>query len=177
MIAALACGPKNASDGDAGQEGPDAEALQPNASASERTLSERVRFEGTAFDVSLLRKPAKEAPIVIDEIGTPFYDNDVYVSIKGAGSDSLFFSRHFTKADFQAYVPETAYKVAVLQGMNLSDPATSPEGFMLTAQVGEPGLEGEGATFSVCITRSGNVVIKPIENTISLPSDEEELSE
>lgn len=172
LVLFASCGSKAESDTATEATDKDGSTVEIHNSAGPRLETKSYKIGGQTYTVTLQRQPAQNAPTVTDDFGTVFYDNDVRISIKPESADSLIFDRHFTKADFQDFIPKNLYSVSVLHGMAFSTDAKEKNRIVFGAQVGEPGLEGEGPTFAVSISLNGEVGISPVEDDISLSTSD-----
>ncbi|MBR1387238.1 MAG: DUF4738 domain-containing protein [Alloprevotella sp.] len=168
-FALVACGPKSNGNADASGSGESAEASEPNPSSSPQTQTQTYTLAGKPYAVELQRQPAKNEPTVTDEFGTVFYDSEVWVRIKATPADSTLFEHRFTKSDFRSHIPAAVYDRFVLHGMAFSSGTTGTDAFRLGAQVGEPGMSGEGPAFVVAISLDGTIQIIPDDNDPSMP--------
>ena len=75
-----------------------------------------VEWIGKSYHVAVHRQPADSLPMVKDETGQKFVDNRI--SLRVLRSDgSVFFSRVFTKAAFDAYLDNDYRQTGILEGL------------------------------------------------------------
>lgn len=117
------------------------------------TLNDTVTVGGRTFRVRLSRTADESLPVVTDDLGGQFYDNNVAVVVE-YDSGEMFFSRNFTKADFAKSMSEDELKGSVLLGMAFNSDATDGSALRFGAQVGQPGIE-EGPAFVVEVPLNG----------------------
>ena len=126
---------------------------------------------GHVFEIRTNRQTDKSLPKVKDENDVEFYDNKVEVRIVCDGQET--FSRTFTKKDFAEKLSNADVSHDVLQGMALDRDQTTASTIVLGAQLGQPGLDGEGPAFSVAITSGGSVTIQSVSNRVTTKEDME----
>lgn len=142
----------------------------PQPSSSDLQLADTLKLGDHTFVVSIQRRTDKALPTVEDEMGTTFYDNSVDVGIRRDGEQ--VFTRTFTKDDFAASLPEKDTQRGVLLGMALDGGSSTASGVVLTAQVGEPGLEDEATAFSITVTSGRNEpLIRRVQNQLTSRDD------
>jgi len=74
-----------------------------------------VAWIGKTYHVSISREANDSLPMVKDETGQKFVDNAVVLTVSRADR-SVFFSRTFTKRDFQQYLDADYSKTGILEG-------------------------------------------------------------
>ena len=133
----------------------------PQPSSSDLFRNDTMVVVGHDYIVTIDRKTDESLPRVKDENDVVFFDNSVAVSIKENGG--TVFERTFTKADFESYLSETDRAVCVFQGMALDRDHSASTTVCLGAQLGQPGLDGEGPAFNVLVsTTDGKVKIEKV---------------
>ncbi|MBR1593481.1 MAG: DUF4738 domain-containing protein [Alloprevotella sp.] len=145
-------------------------------SASPMQYADTMRLSEHTFVVSLRRYEDSSLPTVRDEMGTDFYDNRVEINIRKDGQE--VFLRTFSKEDFVEKAAEEDRRMGVLLGMSINREKSTANAICLGAQVGQPGLEGEGSIFSVTISpESKNVSIQRLPSSDfqenAVPQEEE----
>lgn len=133
----------------------------PQPSTSNLFRSDTMVVVGHDYIVSIDRKTDESLPRVKDENDVVFFDNSVAVTINENGG--TVFERTFTKADFESYLSDADRAVCVFQGMALDRDHSVSTSVCLGAQLGQPGLDGEGPAFNVFIsTTDGKVKIEKV---------------
>lgn len=94
---------------------------QPVKKKATQTMSEYrqaipVEWLGTTYDVNVERHADHSLPLADDGAGNKYYDNKIKLSIVRRDK-SVFFSRTFTKSDFDGYVDEIYRKNSALLGV------------------------------------------------------------
>ena len=128
----------------------------PEHSASPMQYADTMQLGDRRYIVSLRRYEDSSLPIVRDEMGTDFYDNRVEITIRKDGQE--IFSRTFSKEDFAEKASETDRRMGVFLGMSIDQEHSTASTIRLGAQVGQPGLEGEGSIFSLYINTSNGAL-------------------
>lgn len=134
-------------------------------SAGPMQYADTMQLGNHTFVVNLRRYEDTSLPTVRDEMGTDFYDNRVEINITKDGND--VFQRTFSKEDFAEKAAESDRRMGVLLGMSIDKQKSTASTIHLGAQVGQPGLEGEGSIFSVSISPESKSV-----NIQRLPSSD-----
>lgn len=142
-----------------------------NESTTPLDRTDTLRMGGHVFEIRTNRQTDKSLPKVKDENDVEFYDNKVEVRIVCDGQET--FSRTFTKKDFAEKLSNADVSHDVLQGMALDRDQTTASTIVLGAQLGQPGLDGEGPAFSVAITSGGSVTIQSVSNQVTTKEDME----
>jgi len=113
-------------------------------------------------------------PVIVNTEGMQYYDNVVYLTVMGENSEVLL-KRKFLKKDFSQFVSVEDMKCSGLVGFSIN-PETGSDSLQLhfIATVGDPD-ETAGVNFpvDVCVTASGNISMKPAENTETAPLNRE----
>lgn len=130
---------------------------EPSPSSSPLERADTIRRGSSTYIISVARQTDKEVATVKDEFGTEFYDNRVTISIQKDGN--ALVSRSFRKSDFEAYLPSKDKQHSVFQGMAFIPETSSANTFHFGAQVGVPGLDGEGPAFTVVLDTNGGLSI------------------
>jgi len=125
-------------------------------SASPLLRTDTLRSGGSVLTVSVNRHTDKELPNVRDENDQEFYDNCVEITVRSNGEELL--NKRVTKADFSSHLGETEKRTSVLQGMALVPEKSSATTLTFGAQVGQPGLDGEGPAFTVVLDLPGGTM-------------------
>lgn len=121
----------------------------PMESASPLLRTDTLRTGGAALVVSVERRTGKDLPTVRDENNEEFYDNSVEITARKDGE--VVLTRLITKSDFDSYLGADEKRMGVLQGMALVPEKSSARSLTFGAQVGQPGLDGEGPAFTVVL--------------------------
>lgn len=140
----------------------------PHVTQNEMTQNEVFTLGKDTYKIQLHRIPDTTLPIVKDENEEKFYDNSVDVDIH-LNNQPLLHQR-FTKADFKDFIPDHEYNINILQGMSVI--TSAQKALQLTAEIGEPGMAGEGRNFVVTVHRNGQTEIHKFIPT-NLRNDEE----
>lgn len=170
LLATAGCGKTDKPQGAEGDTLAQTQTDGPQPSSSDLTLTDTVKAGGQTLIVTLTRETDKTLPTVTDEMGTTFYDNKVNVSVTRGGEQ--VFTHSFTKADFEASLPERDKKTGVLLGMAVDKAKSTAQLVVLGAQVGEPGLEDEASTFAISVTPgSEGFTTERVQNQITTRDD------
>lgn len=115
------------------------------------TNQKDVEWNGHNYQITLKRTPAKDLPVVTDELGQRYYDNRVEVTIKRDGN--TFYNKKFTKEAFIDFISDHDIETGVLQGIAFDDVDKKENGLRFGAQVGVPGEDG--IPFVILISADG----------------------
>lgn len=127
-------------------------------SMSSRDQKEVVTWLGAKYTIVMARRTNKELPMVEDENGQKYYDNDVVVNVYRADG-SVAITKTFTKAAFAGYLEDspTASKGGLL---GVVFDKVEDDCLHFAASVGSPDeLSDEFVPFLVKIDRNGAVFI------------------
>lgn len=80
------------------------------------TDSRDVQWIGRTYHIALNRQANDSLPMVKDEIGQQFVDNTITLVVSRQDG-SIFYSREFTKKDFEKYIDEDYRKTGILEGL------------------------------------------------------------
>ncbi len=95
---------------------------------------------GRVYLMTIERRPEESLPVVTDIIGTQFYDNVVFLSVK---CDSAEVYRHtFRKQHFMEYLSDEDREYGTLAGMTYYAEQASPQKLVFGSQVCMPGMDG-----------------------------------
>lgn len=149
---------------------------EPQPSTTDMLRSDTLRLGGHAYIITTDRRSDESLPRVKDENDVVFFDNTVSVSITDGGA--TIFEQTFSKADFESYVSESDRAMCVFQGMALDRDNSDAARICLGAQLGQPGLDGEGPAFNVFIPAGGGKariekVDKPFTTLDDMTGDED----
>ncbi len=72
--------------------------------------------EGRQYHVVVMRQPCDSLPMVKDETGQEFVDN-VFNMTVSRSDGSVFYTRIFTKKDFDSYIDADYRKTGILEGV------------------------------------------------------------
>ena len=123
----------------------------PQPSTSDLLQETTLRYSGEPpLVVSIDRRTDRSLPAVKDENDVQFFDNRVSVRVKRGGE--LLVERSFTKADFESYLPEVDKRLGVMQGMALDSASCTARNLVFGAQVGQPGMDGDGSAFRISMS-------------------------
>ena len=75
-----------------------------------------VSWIGRKYYVAIHRQPSDSLPMVTDEQGLRYVDNVISVSVSRQDG-SVFFNRHFTKADFREQLDADYTKTGIFEGL------------------------------------------------------------
>lgn len=153
------------------------EPMGPQPSTSDLLQETTLRFEGeTPIVVSVDRRTDRSLPAVKDENDVMFYDNRVNVRVMRGGEQ--LFERSFTKADFESYLPDVDKRLGVMQGMALDSARCTARSLSFGAQVGQPGMDGDGSAFRISMSLpDGGISIERLSNQDTTRDDMEEEEE
>ena len=105
------------------------------------------------YKITITRHSNKHQPAITDEMGNEFYDNQAEVVITCNGS--AFFSKSYTKADFENYLLDSERTGTILLGMAYDMEKSDSKCIRLGAQIGLVGIE-EGPAFNIAIPLDGS---------------------
>ena len=172
VLTFASCGKKNKTEADAT---PKSLAAATTGGVNESTTplnrTDTLRVGGHVFEITTNRQTDKSLQTVRDEMDVLFYDNKVDVRILCDGEE--MFTRTFTKKDFVDKISADDAARDVMQGMALDKDHSSAQTIVLGAQIGQPGLDGEGPAFSVSVSHDGSVVIRSVSNQVTTKTDME----
>ena len=100
----------------------------------------QVNWNGQTYQIRIERTPARDLPVITDELGQQFYDNRVELTITRNGAP--FYHKVFSKEAFADFLSAHDLETGVLQGMAYDDIDKNGEGLRFGAQVGIPGEDG-----------------------------------
>ena len=163
-LSLAACGSKDKNESNEAPQSLAAKQMKagPSASTSPLLRLDTIKRSGSTIIVSVDRNTDKQLPTVKDINDTEFYDNAVTITVRKDGSQLL--SRTFRKTDFEAYLPAKDKAHSVFQGMAFIPEASSANAFHFGAQIGEPGLDGEGPAFTVVLDAANGISITRVVN-------------
>lgn len=95
---------------------------------------------GRIYHMTIERRPDDTQPVVEDVIGTRFYDNVVYLTVKCAGQE--VYRHTFRKKDFMDYLSEDDREWGTLAGMTYYKEQSSAHKLAFGSQVCMPGMDG-----------------------------------
>ena len=172
LLTIASCGKKNKTEADAT---PKSLAAATTGGVNESTTplnrTDTLRIGGHVFEITTNRQTDKSLPTIKDETDVVFYDNKVDVRIVRDGEE--IFARTFTKKDFVDNSSADDAARDVMQGMALDKDHSSAQTIVLGAQIGQPGLDGEGPAFSVSVSLDGSVAIRSVSNQVTTKTDME----
>lgn len=111
------------------------------------------KLGGKVYDIKITRYPDKQHPAITDELGNKFYDNCAEILISCQGS--VFYSKNYTKADFDKLLTDNERLGTILLGMAYDMEKSDNKYIRLGAQIGQVGIE-EGPAFSIAIPLDGS---------------------
>lgn len=95
---------------------------------------------GKVYQMTIERRPEEALPVVTDVLGTQFYDNVVFLSVK---ADSTEVYRHtFRKKHFMEYLSEEDRECGTLAGMTYYEEQSTAQKLVFGSQVCMPGMDG-----------------------------------
>lgn len=117
------------------------------------------QWEGTEYNICILRQADKSIPLVKDESGQEYYDNRIKVEIKRADG-SVFFSHEYLKTDFESHLnPSDRIPTIALLGIVFDKIENNR--LVFAASIGSPDvLSDEYIPFTLTISSEGTVTIK-----------------
>ena len=169
MAALAACTNKQK---DTGIIAPRVEKVAPKAPVSmqEYTDERDVKWvEGRMYHVAIHREADKGLPLVKDETGQEFVDNRISVAVTRQDG-SIFFSRTFTKADFDKLVTDDYRKTGILEGLVFDK--VNGDWLEFAASVSHPQTD-EYIPMIVRLSRMGNVEFKQDTDLDTSAGDDE----
>ena len=134
------------------------EVPQPQAPISLQpyTDSRDVPWIGRQYHIAINREPNDSLPMVKDEIGQKFVDNQITVSVSRPDG-SVFFSRRFTKSDFRQYIDDDYNKTGILEGL-VFDKAEG-DNLEFAASISHPQTD-EYIPLVIKLSRMGDITIQ-----------------
>jgi len=134
------------------------EAPQPQAPISLQpyTDSRDVPWIGRQYHIAINREPNDSLPMVKDETGQQFVDNQITVSVSRPDG-SVFFSRRFTKSDFRQYIDDDYNKTGILEGL-VFDKAEG-DNLEFAASISHPQTD-EYIPLVIKLSRMGDITIQ-----------------
>lgn len=112
------------------------------------------KINGHEYKISVKRTADKEQPTLKDELGRPYYDNQVSIKIERDGS--AFYSKTFRKEAFLDFLSASDRRTAMLLGIAYD--CAGDGGLRFGAQLGQPGSES-GPIFTLTIGTDGTASI------------------
>lgn len=91
-------------------------------------------YKGKAYVSQITRQPDEKQPIVKDQQGDIFIDNNITLRI--TSGDKAIINKTFTKNDFASLIDSQFMKYAILEGLIYDE--TTAEGFVYIATVSYP---------------------------------------
>ena len=95
---------------------------------------------GRVYHMTIERRPDDTQPVVEDVIGTRFYDNVVYLTVKCGGQD--VYRHTFRKQEFINYLSEEDREWGTLAGMTYYKEQSTAHKLAFGSQVCMPGMDG-----------------------------------
>lgn len=80
------------------------------------TDSRDVEWIGRSYHLAINRQASDSLPMVKDEIGQQFVDNVIVLSVVRQDG-SVFYSKKFTKKDFDSFLDDDYRKTGILEGL------------------------------------------------------------
>lgn len=112
------------------------------------------KINGHEYKISVKRSADKELPVVKDELGQAYYDNQVAIRIERDGS--VFYSKTFRKEAFLDFLSAADRRGTMLLGIAYD--CGDADGLRFGAQLGQPGSES-GPIFTLTISTDGTASI------------------
>ncbi len=135
----------------------------------------KVGWLGSSYVVTIKRHADTELPLVSDESGNKYYDNEINVSVIRPDGTS-FFEKTFRKSDFSSCVSETYLEKSALLGIVFEK--AEGDNLRFAASVGSPdALSDEYVPLVVSISRTGGVTVTKdtmLDPDGSAPADDED---
>lgn len=123
---------------------------------AEYDKTHEVQWMGKGYKVEIHRQPNDSLPMVTDEIGQKFVDNEVEVTVRRADG-TVFFSHAFTKASFDACLDNDYRHTGILDGLVYDK--TNGSHLEFAGSVSHPQTD-EYIPVRVILSPSGNVTFK-----------------
>lgn len=118
--------------------------------------SHQIQWIGNSYKVEIHRQPCDSLPMVTDELGQKFVDNEVVVTVTRADGE-VFFTRSFTKANFDACLDNDYRHTGILDGLVYDKVYGSDLEF--AGSISHPQTD-EYIPVRVILSSTGNVTIK-----------------
>lgn len=80
------------------------------------TDSKDISWIGRTYHLTINRQPSDSLPMVKDEIGQEFVDNSITLEVSRQDG-TIFYSRKFTKKDFEKYLDDDYRATGILEGL------------------------------------------------------------
>ena len=115
IMTLIACGEKKKSDDIITER---VEQPQPQEPIRQQSYSDSkdIAWIGRTYHLSINRQPNDSLPMVKDEIGQQFVDNSVTLEVSRQDG-TVFYSRKFTKKDFDNYLDDDYRATGILEGI------------------------------------------------------------
>lgn len=95
---------------------------------------------GRVYQMTIERRPDDSLPVVTDVLGTMFYDNVVFLSVKCDSTE--VYSHTFRKQQFMEYLTEEDREYGTLAGMTYYKEQSNGNKLVFGSQVCMPGMDG-----------------------------------
>lgn len=128
--------------------------------------------EGRSYHVAIHRKAADSLPVVKDETGQAFVDNEISLAVTRQDG-SVFFSRVFTKTDFDKYLNDDYRRTGILEGFVFDK--VNGDWLEFAASVCHPQTD-EYIPLIVRLSRMGNIDIQ-LDSDLDTSADSPKASE
>ncbi|MCR5131476.1 MAG: DUF4738 domain-containing protein [Prevotella sp.] len=136
---------------------PKVEVKKPTQKVGDYETTTPTEWVGSTYQVYVQRQADPSLPLADDGQGNKYYDNKITVKITRKDG-SVFFSRTFTKSDFDAYVDPLYKKNSALLGIVLDK--AEGDNLAFAASVGSPDkMSDEYVPLVLKISRFGDVKI------------------
>lgn len=169
MVLTVSCGNKKQSD-DIIAERIEKPKLQAPIRQSDYDKQTEVQWGGNTYRVAIHRQPNDSLPMVKDEMGQKFVDNEVTVSVTRADG-TIFFERTFTKSSFNSSLDDDYRKTGILDGL-VFDKANGSN-LEFAGSVSHPQTD-EYIPIRLVLDRMGSVTTK---RDVEAVGDEEEMAD
>lgn len=122
----------------------------------EMHFNDTLTWKSVFYHFDIHRTPDAQLPMVEDEHHIRYVDN--HIALKISKGDANFFSKTFTKKDFQALLDNDFRTHGILEGLVFDCP--TPEGLQFAASISDPSQDDWYMPFLVVISKDGKVSIK-----------------
>lgn len=85
-------------------------------SSDEFNIDDVIEWNGRSYSYNLKKSVDKDLPIVKNNDGQKFYDNQIEINIK-SDDGSTFYSHTFKKSSFEQYLPDSFIENGIMEGL------------------------------------------------------------
>ena len=131
---------------------------------------QKVEWIGRTYKVKIARQPSDSLPMVKDETGQKYVDNQFRLTVERQDG-SVFFSRVFTKASLASHLDDDFSRTGIFEGL-VFDRADGDD-LVFGASVGHPQSD-EYIPLVIRLTRMGELSIRRDSQMDNPPADKNE---